>query len=153
MPATNPALHDIERGFHLEEPQLFVPWLISEVEILRLLGSRARRITVGYVTCSCTSLGALSHQLGFHFTPRANGLLTELEFFRKKYPDEKTSFDEFQSHLESTFGVPHSTGPGIMGHPAYDWQFGPVSVKHFMAYRYMGEEHVRIRRLAAAAPP
>jgi hypothetical protein len=136
---------DIEHGFHIEEPDLFVPWGIGEAQLLALLGVRATKVAPGYITCSCTSLGGLGHQLGFHFQPKAKGVLTELEFFRTKYPDERASFEEFQQHLEATFGTPRSDG-GIMGYPAYLWEFETVAVRHFMAYRYMVEEHVRIQK-------
>lgn len=136
---------DIARGFQIEQPELFVPWGIDEAQLLVLLGARATKVTPGYITCSCTSLGGLVHQLGFHFQPRTKGVLVELEFFRKKYPDERASFDEFQRHLEAAFGQPHAD-PGIMGYPSYLWEFESVAVRHFMAYRYMSEEHVRIQK-------
>jgi hypothetical protein len=136
-------IRDIEQGFHVEEPALFVPWGIGEPKLIALLGVHATKVAPGYVTCSCTSLGGLAHQLGFHFQPKTNGTLVELEFFRRQYPDERASFDEFQRHLEATFGTPRSD-TGIMGYPAYLWEFETVAVRHFMAYRYMNEEHVRI---------
>lgn len=140
---------DIERGFQVEEPLVFVPWGITEAELRKLLDPHTN-VTAGYVTCACRALGGLSCQLGFHFEPRSNGTLHELEFFRRTYPDERASFDEFQSHLETTFGSPHRSEPGILEYPDFEWQFGAVLVKHRMGYRFMSEEHVRIRK---ASPP
>jgi hypothetical protein len=148
----NHTLQDIERGFHVEEPNVFVPWGIAEADLLRMLGPQANRVTVGYVTRACRSLGGLSCQIGFHLTPRGGGVLTELEFFRQKYPDERASFGEFQSHLVTAFGPPHSTEPGILEYPDCNWQFGTVSVGHFMVHRYMAEEHVRIVNSSAPLP-
>jgi len=143
----NKTRRDIERGFHIEQPELFVPWGVSEPQLIALLGVQAAKIAPGYITCPCISLGGLAHQLGFHFQPKTNGALVDLEFFRKKYPDEQASFEEFQEHLEMTFGIPRSDA-GIMGYASYLWEFGTVAVRHFMAYRYMSEEHVRIIRQA-----
>jgi hypothetical protein len=141
---TNQTRQDIERGFHVEQPSLYVPWGIPEAQLRQMLGTQAKLVTAGYVACACTSLGGLSHQLGFHFLPRPNGLLAELEFFRRDYPDQRASFDEFQAHLEATFGSPTRSLAGMMGFPTLEWEFGSVVVKHFMAYRYMPEEHVRV---------
>jgi hypothetical protein len=143
------APQDLEDGFHLEEPALFVPWTIREGSLLSLLGAAARRVTAGYVTCPCRTLSGLSCQVGFHFSPRASGILSELEFFRLKHTEEKASFDEFQSHLETTFGSPHRSKPGHVGYVAYEWTMGAVVISHGVTYRYMAEEHVRVRRSPA----
>jgi hypothetical protein len=135
---------DIERGFHVEQPPLFIPWGIREAVLRKMLGPPAKLVTPGYVTCACTSLGGLSHQLGFHFLPRPDGLLAELEFFRRSYPDQRASFDEFQRHLERTFGAPTRSLAGTMEFPSMEWEFGSVLVKHLVFDRFGPEEHVRI---------
>jgi len=143
----NPTLQDVERGFHIEEPLVFVPWGITEGDLAKLI-DRHTKVTPGYATCTCRTLGGLSCQLGFHFAPRSNGTLHELEFFRRQYPDERGSFDEFQSHLETTFGPAHRSEPGMLEYPNFEWQFGSVLVRHCMLYRYMAEEHVRIKKVS-----
>ncbi len=74
-------------------------------------------VTRGYLTLEVVSLGGLRHMLGFHFDPRNNSRLVELEFFRSSYRDQQASFDEFQRHLAVTFGSARRSGPGDEGFP------------------------------------
>lgn len=135
---------DLPRGFQIEEPAVFVPWGISEPELLALLPSKPGHVTNGYYVIECTSLTDVRHMLGFHFEPRTNGKLAELEFFRRAYPDLRASFDDFQHHLEATFGPPDASVPGDEGLPNYTWQLGPANIRHFVFDRFGPEEHVRI---------
>ena len=65
---------DLANGFQLEDPHLLVPWGLSEEQLQDLFkGLELRRVTDGYFVTRCTSLGGLSHKLGFHFTPRIDG--------------------------------------------------------------------------------
>jgi hypothetical protein len=63
---------NLSQGFQIEEPQIFVRWDSSEsrfeqeYNVLNL-----RRVTDGYLTAYCTSLGSLSCDLGFLFFPEA----------------------------------------------------------------------------------
>ena len=136
---------NIAEGFSIEQPDLFVPWNISEAELRRIFtGNRLCEVTRGYFTTSCVSLGGLSHELGFHFHPRAGGVLLELEFFRRAYPDQAASYHEFQRHLESTFGKPTTTTPGSEGFPTHAWKLPRVRIGHYIFDRFGPEEHVRI---------
>jgi hypothetical protein len=137
---------DLAHGFQIEEPAVFVPWGVSEPELLALLPSKPRHVTDGYYVIECTSLAGLRHMLGFHFQPRTNGKLVELEFFRRAYPDLRASFDDFESHLEATFGPPDTSVPGDQGLPNYTWRRGAASVRHLVFDRFGPEEHVRIAR-------
>jgi len=137
---------DLARGFEIESPSAFVPWGIDERELLDLLPAELRHVTDGYYTMRCTSLTGLEHMLGFHFDPRIDGRLVELEFFRRAYPDLAASFDEFQRHLELTFGPPDESLPGDEGMLSYRWLRGPAQIRHFVFDRFGPEEHVRIAR-------
>jgi hypothetical protein len=136
---------DIRHGFSLESPAATIPWGISEVELKTLLGSALRRVTKGYSTVSCTSLGGLCHELGFHFEPRTGGRLVELEFFRRAHPDQEASYREFQEHFENQFGPPATVLSGSEGLPTCEWHFGPVSIRHFVFDRFGPEKHMRVR--------
>ena len=139
---------DISKGFQIEQPNLFIPWKISETELKKIFdGQLLRHITQGYFTTSCTSLNGLSHELGFHFHPRGEGVLIEFEFFRKSYLDQATSFQEFQRHLELAFGQPTTTTPSIENFPLHAWQLDGAQVAHFIIDRFGLEEHVSIKKL------
>ena len=138
---------DISKGFQIESPSLFVPWKISESKLQDIFqGHCLRHITHGYYTTSCTSLGGLSHELGFHFHPRPGGVLIELEFFRTSYDDEAASYVQFQRHLEATFGNPTVSSPGTVGFPSHTWRLHGAEVLHCVFERFGPEEHVRIRK-------
>ena len=140
-------LMDLSAGFQLEKPSVFVPWKISESSLEELFeGCPIRKVTRGYYTVSCMSLNGLAHELGFHFHPPGGGALIELEFFRKSYADQQGSFSEFQKHLESTFGPPSVTNPGMEGFPSHVWKLKGAEVVHFVQDRFGPEEHVRIKR-------
>ena len=84
--------------------------------------------------------------LGFHFEPRRGGRLVELELFRSSYPDLQASFEEFQLHLESTFGPARRTGPGDAGFTWYEWRREGSTIRHWVFDRFGPEEHVQIRK-------
>lgn len=138
---------DLTRGFQIEEPNVLVRWGISEKELVELLGTHGLRpITGGYYTISCSSLGGLRHELGFHFTPRAHGRLTELEFFRRTAKELQSSFAEFQHYFEKNFGPPAQSADGLENFPSHKWLMGPVEIVHYVIDRFGPEEHMRIRR-------
>jgi len=139
---------DIAKGFQIEQPKIFIPWKISETELKQLFdGQLLRHVTHGYFTTTCTSLNGLSHELGFHFHPRGEGVLIEFEFFRKSYSDQAASYQEFQKHLETTFGLPNHTTPGSEGFPSHTWNLSGAQIVHFIYDRFGPEEHVRIKKL------
>jgi hypothetical protein len=99
-------------------------------------GQPLRHVTHGYFTAHCISLGGLSHELGFHFHPRGGGVLVELEFFRTSYTNQADSYQEFQQHLEQTFGQPSASKPGPEGFPSHTWQLNGAEVVHFVHDRF-----------------
>jgi len=138
---------DISRGFQIEYPRVFIPWKISEAELLQVLdGHPSRLVTHGYITTHCISLDGLPHELGFHFHPREGGTLIEFEFFRTSYTDHTGSFQEFQQHLETKFGQPTNTSLGSVGFPSHSWCLPGAEVVHYVYDRFGPEEHVRIKK-------
>ncbi len=138
---------DISKGFQIERPKVFVPWDITETQfedtfdVLHL-----RRVAPGYFTIHCTSLEGLPHELGFHFHPQKNGRLVEFEFFRASCSDLAESYQQFQRHLEATFGKPTITLPGSEGYPSHSWRFPGVEVLHLVEEHFGPTEYVRIKR-------
>jgi len=138
---------EIGKGFQIDNPEIFIPWDISERELTDLFnGHELKHVTTGYYTTACTSLKGLNCMLGFHFDPRSNGRLNELEFFRTNYDDQKKSFDEFQTHFLTAFGQPTNSTKGNEGFTNYEWQFGNVQIVHYVFDRFGPEEHMRIKK-------
>lgn len=87
----------------------------------------------------------MNHELGFHFKPRKDGTLHELEFFRRSYQDQEKSYNEFQHHFETAFGPPTETKPGPEGFPSHTWRLRGATIKHYVFDRFGPEEHMRIQ--------
>ena len=136
----------IETGFWIDEPNIFVPWNISEQELETLLGKQGlKRVTDGYYTIACTTPGGQKHLLGFHFRPQKGGRLRELEFFRDAYADLKKSYEDFQKHFEGEFGPPNSAEKSEDSFDRYVWRLGKIKIEHYVLDRFGPEEHMRIR--------
>src|SRR5690606_3308437 len=132
----------------IDEPDIFIPWDIDEQTLTKKLnGHNFKNVTTGYYTISCKSLNGLSCMLGFHFEPRKNGTLNELEFFRTDYSDQGKSFNDFQSHFEKEFGKPTSESDGNEGFKNYEWDFEWVQIVHYVFNRFRPEEHMRIKKI------
>lgn len=140
---------ELGRGFEIEFPSAVVPWGISEGELVALLPRPPRRVTDGYHTLDCTALSGLVLTLGFHFGPRRNGALRELEFFRAERIGLATSFVVFQRHLVATFGPPHVSTRRPRWYPSHEWTFGDVVVRHFAQHRFVHADKVRIELVGA----
>jgi hypothetical protein len=139
---------NLSDGFQMEEPALLIPWGIREAQLQQLFATHSLcHVTRGYYTTSCVSLHGLRHELGFHFEPRTGGILSELEFFRRAYPDLAASYHEFQRHLEASFGSPASSSPGSEGFLSHTWSPGGAVIRHFVFDRFGPEEHVRIQHV------
>jgi hypothetical protein len=139
---------DIVSGFQLEQPQVLVRWGISEAQLQELFKNlQLRRVTNGYYVTRCTSLGGLSHDLGFHFTPSVNGTLTEFELFQTAHGGIEISYPEFQNHLEGTFGPPTATSPGTEGFPSHVWRINDVQIAHTVQEHFGPAEYLRIERI------
>ena len=56
---------ELSTGFQIEQPNLFIPWKISEAKLQHIFaGHPLCHITHGYLTTHCVSLRGLSHELG-----------------------------------------------------------------------------------------
>ena len=140
---------NIEEGFQIDTPYVFVPWAISQRELKKLLGRHGlRHIAMGYFTSSCVSLDGMNHELGFHFDPPTSNELSELEFFLKAYPNQKKSYETFQFHFEKEFGKPTEVHPGSEGFDTCIWRIGSIEIAHSIYDRFGPEEHMTIRRIS-----
>jgi len=130
----------------MDDPNIFVSWGIGEQNLVELFKEHnLKHVTTGYYTTTCTSLGSLTCALGFHFEPRTNGRLNELEFFRRNNDDQKKSFEEFQTSFVNAFGKPTNIRKGDAGFNDYRWIIGGVQIVHFVFDRFGPEEHTRIK--------
>jgi hypothetical protein len=101
-------MRSLINGFTLFSPERFVPWEITEVQLTAIFdGLPLKHITTGYFVLDCEPFAGLQCSLGFHL--HSAKVLTELEFFRNNYSNQKKSYDEFQLHLETAFGQPTHT--------------------------------------------
>ena len=137
-------------AFPIEHPAVSVPWGVTEEQLLGILASAsARRVTREYITLPVRILGGLDCMLGFHF--RDNGCLSELEFFRTAYTDQRASYEEFQRHFEQALGPPSRTQAGDEGFPSHEWYVPGARVVHYVFDRFGPEEHMRVQRIAQRA--
>ena len=59
---------NINIGFQIDQPNIFVPWDVDQKGLIDLFrGHEIQRVTEGYYCISCISLDGLHHKLGFHF--------------------------------------------------------------------------------------
>lgn len=143
----------LDPGFPIDDPPLVVPWGLTAHQLNELLRPHGlRQVTRGYHVLSCKSLGGLAHELGFHFDPSAGRHRYWLEFFRPSYPDLRQSYEEFQRHLESTFGQPTHTQSGDQGYPSHAWEVGQFIVHHSVYERFLLCEAVTIMPRRDARP-
>jgi hypothetical protein len=138
---------DLSVGFQIGQPHVLVPWRISPTELRVLLPSELREITHGYSVVRCTSLGGMQHMLGFHFEPRHDGHLKELEFFREGPMALAESYADFQAHFVTAFGPPARTRLGTEGFPTHEWLSPRARIVHRVQDRFGLEEHMRIQFL------
>jgi len=138
---------NIDEGFQIESPSIWLPWGISENDLSKLLGAFGlKSVTSGYCTLTATSLDGLKCEIGFHFFPKHGGRLHEIEFFRRSYPNQSESFAEFQRHFEKQFGSPTKTSEGSEEFPSHEWRIGRTAIVHYVIDRFGPEEHMRIKR-------
>lgn len=142
-------MREIEKGFQIENPNVFVPWNISDQELKVLFSDHELKcVTTGYYVIKCQALNGIELNLGFHFIPRKNGYLKELEIFVNYHSDRDNTYSMFQTHLESVYGNPSKTESGTWekSKPSYTWISGSVSIYHYVFDRFGPEEHVRIKK-------
>jgi hypothetical protein len=138
------SIMDVSKGFQITEPNVFIPWSSDEGQLPWLLrGAKLQCVTKGYYTANLISFGGLNCMIGFHFK-EPNNTLSELEFFRMNYDDQKASFEEFQNYFEAAFGKPTSCSDGSEGFNNYQWLLEDVLIIHRVYDRFGIEEHMRI---------
>jgi hypothetical protein len=140
---------NISEGFGLEQPPVLLRWGASEEELCALL-PEARRVASGCLGSSGVSLGGLTNLVGLYLRPKEGGGLAEISLARTDYrdwlnADFVVSFNDFQSHLEATFGPSTETRPGDLGTTSHLWRIGGVVIVHMLNYRFGIEEYVRIK--------
>jgi hypothetical protein len=124
---------ELSRGFLLEQPSLTIPWGLSKTELTRLLSPYGlRKLSRDHYQLSCTALGGLTIELGFHFELICGSARYTLQIWRKCQVDVEADYYELQRHLESTFGFPTRTEPGSEGYPTHYWNQGDFTVKHWL---------------------
>ena len=140
---------NIQSGFQIDTPNIFVPWDINEEDLKSLFESqKLNYVTSGYYTISCNSLNGLHCKIGFHFKPGINGLLKEFEFFMDSEVNMKKTFKDFQSHFEGEFGKPDKATNRYPEFPGFEWIIGEVQIIHEVHDRFGPEEHMRIKKLS-----
>ena len=144
--------NDIRSGYKIDNPDIFIPWEISQSHFEALLkGHPFKKVTSNYYTIECTSLGGLNHMLGFHFELKKGSNLCHLkllEFFRKAYPDYEESFIEFQKYFTNKFGNPTREYPiNAEGFPAYEWSISYIQIHHYIMDRFGLEERLFIKNV------
>jgi hypothetical protein len=137
---------DITSGFQLEQPQVLVRWGISEKQLQELFQGSELHGTNGFFFIHCTSLGGLSHNLNFRFSPR-NGALYAFELSGNGGGSLEASYRKFQNHLETSFGPPTETSPGeLEGFPSQTWRIKDVQIIHAIQEHFGPAESLRITK-------
>ena len=138
---------DIANGFQLEHPRIFVPWGVSRGELESLFqGLGLQPVGDGFHLPGCTSLGGLSHSLGFSFA-RASGKLSEIAMAVPDVSIEE-SYQQLQQHFVATFGPPNKTLPGKEKEefPHHIWLLPGVRIEHCVHEHFGPAERIFITR-------
>ena len=139
---------DLRIGFHIDVPDVFVPWGICQSKLLEMLEAGSpdkkgiRKVTGSYYCVNGKALG-LECTIGFHFKWRK---LSQIEIFDPNQKDLAKGFARFQGALVNEFGEPTRSKSIGDDFPAHEWKFGSIRILHFMQERF-GEES-RLRLLA-----
>jgi hypothetical protein len=142
---------DITRAFPLDVPRLDLAWGLTEQAFLEMLRPyRPQKITNGHYEMRCRFFGLPESPVHFHFEPRTDGRLSQVEFFRKPQRQKRKGFDQLQRSLEKYLGVPtrREQARSDEVHPVH-WQLGKVSVAH--EYYYHGGHYEKVLFTTRAA--
>jgi hypothetical protein len=124
-------LHTLVDGFTTEDPALLIPWGLSRKDLIRLLEPHGlKQVTPDVYALSCTALNGIPLKLSFRFDSHYGKQKYLLSLDRIDQCDLRGSFEEFQRHLEATFGEPTTTKNGEEGFTDYEWRLGIYSVTH-----------------------
>ena len=86
---------DITSGYQVEQPNVLVPWGISEVQLQELIQGSELQGMKGFFSIRCVSLFGLSHFLNFRFSPR-EGTLYAFELSGNGGGSLEASYPKFQ---------------------------------------------------------
>lgn len=143
---------DINKGFKIDNPNIFIPWDINVRQLKMIFeGHRLRRITNTCFETSGWTLNGLACKIAFRFG-EIDGKLKEIEFSRAEYPDLRESFIDFQIHFECEFGNAHRKEKAYNGFYNYMWFFGDVLIIHYVFDESQPEERMKIRKRAKIDP-
>jgi len=140
-------LQSLDEGFPLEDPPVLIPWGLSKDDLRRLLEPYGLResSSLESLTISGTALNGLPVKILFRFHPYYREQKYELSFGRVNQLELRESFDDFQRHLEETFGTPTATTPDEFENPRYQWKLGIYTVSHGVYEFHSPIEYVVIR--------
>ncbi len=96
---------DLIEGIAIDEPHVFVPWDATGEDLERLLSPHVRQVGPSHWTARVLVFGRLACDLSFHYRG-TDGELSEVEFFRHPYLDQRPTFEEFARFFEATLGKP-----------------------------------------------
>lgn len=137
---------DITIGYQLEQPNVLVPWGISQKHLQELFQGSELQGMKGFLSIRCTSLCGLSHFLNFRFSPR-DGALYAFELSGNGGGSLEASYRKFQNHLETTFGPPTETSPGeLEDFLSQIWRINDVQIIHAIQEHFGPAESLRITK-------
>ena len=137
--------NDIQMGLLISDPEVFVPWSMSEEDVPVLFRNcPVTFVTEGYyVMKGATLFGNLICNIGFHF----DNTLRRIEFFRNEYEDLRKSYDGFQRSIERVFGKPTNQSTDETGFLNCTWRISDdIRVTHYVIERFGLEEHLNIEQ-------
>jgi hypothetical protein len=130
---------EIERGFQLENPKIFIEW---EATLDRLpVKEGLLKVTDEYYVMNGTALGGLALRVGLLLQHKR---LVRIELLRQSEMDLANSYRDFQRRLEATFGPPDVTHSADGGYKCLEWNCGKAIVTHSVIERFSLEELVFI---------
>jgi hypothetical protein len=137
---------NITSGYQVEQPNVLVPWDISQKQLQELFQGSELQGTKGFFSIRCTSLCGLSHFLNFRFSS-SDGVLYAFELSGNGGSSLEASFPKFQKHLEATFGPPTETSPGeLEDFPSQIWRIKDVQIIHAIQEHFGPAESLRITK-------
>lgn len=131
-------LHSLDEGFPLEDPPVLIPWGLSQNDLRELFDEYdLRQIALDTYEIECTAFNGLRLKLYIHFDERRyRDKKYTLSFLRVDHGNVHEDFEEFQRHLEETFGTPTTTAPGEDGFPYHRWELGVYDASHVVIDRH-----------------
>jgi hypothetical protein len=146
MERVMPAGFDLAGGFTFEEPAVLVPWTVTQRALRALVGSHPgfRPGAPDYALLrKAVALGGMPLTAGFQFHPQALDRLVSIRLLRTVLaPDFRTSYDEWQAHLETTLGPPRKRWRSDTGFDGCLWKAGRAELVHDVIDRFGLEESV-----------